>query len=290
MNLRAFFKDAGKAASKKSPVILTTLAVTGTITTAYLAAKAAYKSVSVLEDAKEEKTAEFLGEAIREIEDGPEPQTIREVAPPPFTPHDAFMVTWKLYVPAAISATITVVAIISVDRVGESRTAAFAAAYSVSDRMYREYQKKVTDKIGKNKEQQIRDELAEEGVARDAEIPDVIVKGRKRNKNPIIASRAPARGQVYCKDSWSGRYFPSDQESLRKAVNDFNEKVLHDSFASLSDFWHLIGLEPTMGSDDLGWSTDELLDLGYSHTTYAGDPCIVIEYRTSPSSRFQDFH
>jgi len=59
--------------------------------------------------------------------------------------------------------------------------------------------------------------------------------------------------------------------------------VLNDFYASLSDFYDLIGLPTTSFSDEVGWNSDRLLELQFSTVlSDDGRPCISIDFRTVP--------
>lgn len=260
MDFGILFKRAGKVAADNSPAILTAIGVTGTLATAYLAAKGAFKAAEVLGEAAEAKKSN-LGEGFDAEIDGP------------LTTQDMFELTWKLYVPAAASAALTVAAIIGAAQINDRRTAAMASAYSVVEKSYAEYRAKAVEKAGKKKEQEIRDEIAQEQV-----------NAHPVSKTTLIVTK---RGDTLCYDRWTDRWFTSDMESLRKAVNDFNAQLISSTYASLSDFYHLIGLPSTRESDYIGWNTDKLLEVDFSGVIDEhGEPAIAFDFRTKPLGRF----
>lgn len=272
MDLSALFKRAGKVAADNSPAILTAIGVTGTLTTAYLAAKAGFKSVEALEYAK------FLKRNSGDSEDDEQKSSNRcgmtpEEKADPLTNQEKVEAVWQLYIPAAASAALTVAAIITAVRVENRRTAALASAYSVVEKGFEEYRAKVADKIGKTKEQTVRDEIAQDRV-----------NNTPVTKTTIVVTKD---GAVDCFDAWSGRYFASDMETIRKAVNDINWQILHDSHASLTDFWDKVGLVATSESDELGWNSDREFVVDYSTVLNEKDrPCIVISFRYPPLPLF----
>lgn len=262
MDLTPLFKRAGKIAADNSPAILTAIGVTGTLATAYLAAKGAFKSVDVLKDGETDKKKN-LGEGFDEEIDGA------------LTTQEKFDLTWKLYSPAAVSAALTVTAIICAARINDRRTAAVASAYSVVEKSYAEYRAKAVEKAGKKREQDIRDSIAQDRVDSSPVSKSVLIVTKK--------------GNTLCYDSWTDRYFRSDMETIRKAVNDFNAQVINDTYASLSDFYHLVDLPSTKESDYIGWSTDKLLqieDPASAVVSEDGEPAIVLDFRTKPNGRF----
>lgn len=182
------------------------------------------------------------------------------------------LLVWKLYLPAAGSAAFTITAIIFSHHVSTRRAAALASAYAITERAFEEYQEKVTERMGEKKEREIRDEINQDRLNRDPV-----------SKREVII----VNGNVLCYDKLTGRYFQSDHESIRKAVNDINEQIIHSHYASLGDFFDKIGLEPVGLSEELGWNLDKMLKIDYS-TAMSDDnrPCLVLEYEVSPARNY----
>ena len=54
-------------------------------------------------------------------------------------------------------------------------------------------------------------------------------------------------------------------------------------YASHNDFYRLIGLPGTTYGEEVGWRTDNMMDLEYSsHLAEDGRPCLCIEYHVAP--------
>lgn len=268
MDFSSLFKQAGKVAAKNSPAILTALGVSGTLTTAYLAAKAAFASVEVLQEAEATKRDEHFTDQSNDKGENV------EVEFEGLTRKEQVEAVWKLYVPAAMSAAMTVSAIIFSARIQDQRNAALVSAYTFAEKSLQDYRAKTVAKVGKKKEQEIRDEVAQDNVT----------KNPPRNNQVIVVSE----GGVLCRDAYSGQYFQSDMESLRKAENDLNWEILNDGYASLSDWFHLIGIESTSESDELGWRDDDgKVEIEYSTAlTGQNKPCIVVTFRSGPVPRY----
>lgn len=269
MDLGILFKKAGKVAAENSPAILAALGVSGTLTTAYLAAKGAFKSSEDLLVANVEKEKK-LQEAVA-LGNKDEADTLRE----DFTTQEKFELTWKNYIPAAASAALTISAIILAVRVQERRNAALASAYTVVEKSYAEYRAKNIEKNGKNKDQAVKDAVAQDNMTRiDKTLAPIIMTGK---------------GDTICVDGWSGRKFSSTRNLIDKAVNEFNRTLNNNDFASLSEFWALLGIDPTSDSDYVGWNRESgLLELDWSGViTKDDEPALYYEFKTMPSSRFQ---
>jgi Family of unknown function (DUF6353) len=266
MNLGTLAQRAGKVAAKNSPAILTAIGVTGTLTTAYLAAKAAFKSVDVLKEAELKKEASVSTE-----------EASTDEGTFGLTRQEKFEAVWKLYVPAAASAAMTVSAIILANRIGERRNAALASAYSVVQEGYKEYRAKATEKVGKKKEQEIRDEIAQERIDRNP-----------INHTTLIVNDA---GSTLCYDRWNDRYFTSSKNAIDKAVNEFNALVLADGYASLNELFHFLGIDMTLSGEEIGYNTDRLLEIDVNAVvTKDGEPALTWDYRVPPITRFDSVH
>lgn len=246
-------KRATKTIANNSSTILTGLAVVGAVGSAILSAEATVKAIRVIDDyeAREGRNPDFKGR-------------VRDLAP----------LVWRFYVPAAASTTLTVVCIIATNRVSSRRAAVLASAYSLSEKAFSEYKEKVADQLGANKEQKIRDELAQDQVDRNpVSTKEVIITGK---------------GDVLCYDTFTGRYFESNVEDLRKAENEVNRQILTEMYASLNDFHRLVGLPPTGLGEELGWNLDSQLDLQFSSTlSEDSKPCLAVGYSRLP---VRDYH
>lgn len=240
-------KAVEKIAREHTPAILTAFGVTGTVTTAVLAGKAAYNSYPVIEQYEDEHGL---------------PDSNREM-------HiNRIKAAWKLYIPAGVSGAATITCIIVASRVGTRRTAAITAAYSLSEKAFEEYKEKVVEKIGKTKEQKVRDEVAQDRV----------------NKNPNNQVIIAGAGNHLCYEGFTGRYFNCDMETLRGAVNHINQQMINHNHQFLDDFYDLVGLNSTSYSSEIGWDNTRLLELRYS-TVLADNnqPCLSFEYNyTTP--------
>jgi len=220
---------------QNSPLILTAIGVSGSISTAYLAGKASFEAAHVL--------------AENNAEDAP----IK----------DKFDMVWDLYIPAAISGVITVGCIITASRVSAKRTAAAYSLVSLTEKAFFEYKEKVSEKLGEKKELEIRNEIAQDYVTNNAP-SQVLVTGS---------------GEVLCCELFTGRYFYSDMEKLRKTQNDINAKLVTDLFVPLSEFYYLINLPYTTHSSSIGWESSKLLNLEFS-SVFSEDnkPCLAFDY------------
>jgi len=242
MNPRALIKAAEQVIRQNSPAILAGLGATGVVVTAYFAHQTGFKvGYRMAHD-------DALG-------------LIR-------TRKEYLQEHGRTYIPPVVAGIVSIGCIIGGTRIGMRRTAAITAAYSLSEKAFEEYRTKVTEKMGERKEQNVRDEIAQERVSKGAPSRDIILMGG---------------GDVLCCDLRTDRYFLSSVERLKKAQNDVNFRVLQDGYAYLSDFYAMIDVylpkESTYGYH-MGWSKEKgSMELTFS-TILADDtrPCVTINY------------
>ena len=248
MILMDLVKKSEKLIVDNSPVILTIVGVSGTLTTAFLTGKASLKVPDMIQE-----------ESVRRTQYREDPLLSKT---------DTVKLVWKLYIPAVGAGVTTVSAIIFANRISTRRTAALALAYGLSEKASAEYKEKVLERLGVKKETAVRDEIAQDQV----------------NKNPPGNVIITNGGNVLFHDSLTGRYFESSVEAVKKAQNDVNYQILHNMYATLSEFYDKIGLAPTPYSEEVGWNTDNLMEIGFS-TVMTDDmrPCISLSYQVSPT-------
>jgi hypothetical protein len=173
--------------------------------------------------------------------------------------------TWDLYIPPVVSGVATIGCIIGSAKINSKRTAAAVTVYSLTEKAFAEYREKVKEEIGARKEEAIRDKIAQDTVdKKDLDEKTVILTGA---------------GEVLCYEMYTGRFFKSDMETLRKAQNDINALIFSRLYVTLDEFYDLIGLSHTEASDVVGWNSDKLMELEFSSVlTPKGEPCLAFSY------------
>ena len=253
------FKPAQKAITDNSAAILTGVGVVGTITTAILTGRGTIKAVRTLDEANA-----MLRAQIEESSTPPQELTL---------PAKVGLVGVH-YIPAISSGITTITAILFSYKISSKQSAAFAAAYGISERAFQEYKDKVIEKVGPKKETTIVESLAQDKV-------DANPLG---NREVIVIGN----GDVLCFDELSGRYFRSSIEAIKAAENKVNHAILNENAVSLGTFYDAIGLGGTQLDDQLGWNLDHMLNISYSATIADnGQPCIAISFRTGPVENYQ---
>lgn len=247
MNLSNVFKRAAKVVSENSPAILTALGVTGVVSTALLTHQADKQAFRHLTE--ENADGLSLGEIL--------------------APKERFKEVWHYYIPPAVVVITTGVCIIGANSISSRRNAAIISAYTLSESLLKDYREKVVEQLGEKKDRALI----------DAVNADYVKKNPPSEENVILV----AGKSELCLDSMSGRYFQSDVETIRKAMNDINLKCINEMYASLNDFYHLLGIKPTEIGERLGWTTDNPLEVIIGATVSEDNrPCLTIGYRREP--------
>lgn len=233
INVRDIFYGSRKVIHDNAPAILTAIGVSGTITTAYLAAKAGIAANKRLSE-----------------------------LPPDIPPTEKLEVVWDLYIPTVVSGSITIGCIIIASRVSSKRAAAAYSILAVSERAFEEYREKVIETFGERKEQKVKDDVAQDRVTSNP--PAVVIGGDSG---------------VLCCELFTGRYFRSDMETLRRVQNDINEQIIMRLYVPMSEFYYALKLPNTSQSGVMGWDSDRLLELEFT-TTLSPDnvPCLAFDY------------
>ncbi len=238
-------KGAEKALKKHSPEILTGIGIAGMIATTVTAVRATPKALRLIDE--------------REIQEDKR-----------LTTSEVIKTTWKCYVPAAVTGTLSIACLIGASSVSLKRNAALATAYTISETALKDYREKAIEVVGEKKEQAIMDAVTKDKIAKDP------VEGKE-----IIMTGVD---DVLCYDVLSGRYFKSSQEKINRAVNEVNRNMRTDMYVSLNDFYYEIGLPEIKLGEYLGWNIEKgYMDVQFgSHIATNGVPCLVIAYSVAP--------
>lgn len=256
-----FIRFIRAGASKHGSQILLGLGIAGSIGTVVMAVKATPKALTIMD----EKIA------CTEADDGTLGMLVPiEEVPRHLTAKEKVQLTWKLYLPAAISGTLSIACLICSHKIDTRKNMALATAYALTESALKEYQDKVVEVVGEKQERSIRDAIAKDHV----------------DQNPVVSREViiTKSGDTLCFDSISGRYFKSDIEKIRKSVNDLNSRLNHEMYISLNELYEELGLKSVAIGYELGWNVAAgLIDLYFSSTLAEdGTPCLVLDFTNNP--------
>ncbi|QYC55029.1 hypothetical protein QCN36_gp41 [Arthrobacter phage CastorTray] len=245
-------RGARKFVVDNSPMILTGMAVAGLVTTAVLAAKASPRAWMDIQHAESERTE-------------------------PLTNVEKVKLTYHYFIPAAVAGSLTIGAIIMAQSINSRRQAAFISAYTIAEKRYREYQEKVRETVGEQKEKDIHDEVSAK-IARE---------NPKSERNVVITGQ----GHILTYDPMSDRYFPADYPILQQAEIDTNYQILDEGYASLNDFYSRCGLTGIPLGEEVGWTSDKKFELRITTMqSEDNEPCFTIAFSTQPIRNYYRFN
>lgn len=242
---------------KNGPIILGGMAITSGVAASVMGVKAGIKASYILDEYGRGEGYHSL----RETVDMTDNKTLVKLVGTEF-------------VPVAVLSVMSITSVVGALYLQNRKNAALAGLYALTESSFREYRNKVTEHIGAKKEQKVVDSIRD----------DIMVK---HPVNSDLITRT-GKGSTLCYDELSGRYFESDIESIRSAVNEANESMIGGSnFTTLNELYSLLGLKGIELGRDLGWNVDNIirLDMG-SHIASNGQPCLVVSFENSPHSDY----
>lgn len=234
---------------KHSPEVLTGLGIVGLVGTATLAAISGYKARQIVEG------RELLKERALSRK-----EIMRE--------------TWKCYIPPMAVGTLSAICIFGSNRLSTRKTEAMTAAYITATTAFKEFKEAAKTELGETKLQKLKERVTKEKID----------KNPPNESNVVIVGD----GNVLCMDEWTGRYFKSNIEKVKRVVNDLNYEILNSvglSYVTLNRFYAELGLEPISQGDELGWVPECPINVSYrSALTPDGEPCLTIDFNDGPVS------
>lgn len=260
MNLSSFFRRSAFEISKHAPTILTGLSVVGFGATIWYTHKATVKS-----------TLQVAAEIEQRGEKGyPDPDT-----------KEILQLTWKNYVTPLSIGMATAVCMISGHVVSVKRQTALVAAYTVVERGMNNLRGQMVETLGEKEANKVEEAIIKKQIEANP-APDKIPNAPRDSGDDMPA------GMTLAREQWSGRYLYTTVEKVRKAMNDVNEKCFNHMYASHNDFMTELGLEHLDAADEIGWNTDNMLDVNFHYVPGPnGEACMAIDYVRQPSMKYQ---
>ena len=234
-----------RGCSKHSDAILTAFNVGGVVLTTLLGMEARSKADILMADLRDKHYPD----------EPPAKEVIKTVGP--------------VYIPTIVSGGLTIGCAIGQNRISHKKKMALASLYTASEVAMKEYQAKVIEMIGEKKEQKVRDEIAKDHAARTPMV----------NNQVIITGK----GDNLILDDWSGRFFKSDIEKIRRVENDVNKYIISNMWITLNEVYYDLGLEPIKLGNTVGWNVDRMLHFRFSSQIAPnGEPCLVVSFEQPP--------
>lgn len=266
-------KKAVSLVSENASALLTAGGVVGTVATAVLTGRAAFKAAEIL-SIEEQKVADINRVRSAEVQVDGEPKELASL-----TKTDKIKLVGVQFVPPVLVCGTTIAAIVMANRMSAQKAAALAAAYGISQKQLEEYKAKLQEKLTPKKYEEARAEIQQD----------------RADANPVNTQRDVViigSGEVLCYDSYSDRYFKSSVENIRKAENVVHREIMLGNECSLQVFYDELDIPPTAVSKEVGWNLNHpcnvLIDAIVSDDK---TPVIAIEFQELPIWSFdQETH
>lgn len=205
---RKALRHVGHAISDKSPIILTSCAVAGVVTTVIFAVTATPKAEEILKE-HEKRVEGVTKEEKRRV-------TI-----------DTALSIGRVYLPTIISGGVTIACIIGADRAHTSKEIALAAAYNLSTKELGEWKEKAKEIIGEKKAIEIEDKIRESHME----------QAKSRTDSRYAEPYETGHGHTLCFDEASGRFFRSSPEYIKTCLINMSKRAVLETWVSYDDLY-----------------------------------------------------
>lgn len=226
-----------KFIEKHSSAILTGISIIGVGVTTGLTIRSTIKAVKTVEKEKQEKTIFKTIYADNKSYQAP--------IVPKFDKKDIFLMTWKEYIPVAISGLSTILCIIGIHNLNRRTQASLISAYALLDNTYKEYRKKIQEEYPDD--------------------PKVINFEHEIIKSKFDKNMELDKDKQLFFDYQSMRYFESTLKEVKEAEQHLNDCLAEDGYVCLNEMYDFLELPKTPYGWQLGWSYI------YSDTIYSED-------------------
>lgn len=198
---------------RNGSTILTVAGICGGVYAAVKAVKDTPKAMTLLSEARYSKDY-YTGE--NELTRW---ETVKAVAP--------------VYILPAVIGVSSIACLLGASVLSRRQQAALIGAYALVDAKFKEYRESAKRVYGKDADQKIMDDV-------------------------LIAERCddvtlPSGDLILFYDSMSDRYFHSTSQNVMESESELNRLFVLRGYASLNDFYKMLGLPETLSGDILGW-------------------------------------
>lgn len=253
-SVKALVKPLGTIIKKNAPQILSGLGIAFGIGAVGFTAKGTVKAVEDVKNAEAKK-----GDKLTKVE--------------------VVKATWKNYIPAASCGVASATCIVASTHISMRRLATMTAAYAMSENSLKEYKEKALEILGEKKEEQVRSSINQDYIEKHPPY-NAIVENAKG-------------GTTLCLDKFGGRYFYSDADTIRRAINDLNHMLNMDYHVALNDFYYVMDMKESGIGNSFGWNLNDgdLIDVEFTtELTEESVPVLVMDFTVGPRPNYQNLH
>lgn len=251
--MKEMVRNGVKYVENHSPTILTGLVAAGVVTSVGMGIRATVKAVPLIEEEKVRRCKEGLDEHL--------------------SVKDVVKVCWKCYIPTVSMAALTVACAVGANSINLQRNAALSSLYTVSSTALKEYESKVVEEIGTDKNEKIKNAVAKDHISR------------------LSADEAAALGEgnVWVLDTFSGRKWPCSIGKLKASAGDFNTYMANSGdWVSLNEFYLDVGLKEITPGDSMGFNIANPIELWFSaQLEDNGQPIVAMDFKHMPKLKYE---
>lgn len=248
--MKGFIKRAAMWLGKHERVILTCVTISAEIIAIYEAVKNGPEFEKVANEVKEEEITK--GEAAKKL-----------VVP-----------AAKIAIPFAISSG---AAILNHKKASET-IASISNLYTITKTVSDEYKAQAEKELGPEKAAEIEGRIAKDQAARSF---------NGSSCGDMVHLTGHGTDKFY--DAWSGRWFLSDINYIKRVVNDKNAQLQNDMYVSLNEFYADLDIPTTDSGREQGWNVDfGKIDVAFEACLDENDkPYTVMSFKSAPGWMYE---
>ena len=224
MNFNALLNSAIKISRKAAPIVLM---ATGTV----LSIDAIRKTPEAYEESNEIITLEE--------------RRIKDEGGAPLTFFDKTRLGWRAWLPVVWRELTGLGCFYFAFHLKHKRGAAIAAAYTLLEHERDDLDQALREALGNNKYEAKKHELMNKDIEKALQVYG----------NQLVVGQDDALAIYY--EPISGKIFKADPRKVKAAVETLDQRYATDGFASLSDFFRLLHIDPPGVGDYVGWEYAE---------------------------------
>ncbi len=236
-----------KVVEQNDASILAGLGIAGMIASVGLAIKEGPKIHKILEESKEKELTPL--------------ETAKELAP--------------AVLPVAAVTTASALCVVGSNVKSARKYAALSAVYNITESRAREWADKTKEVVGEKNFEKIHDAICEDKVK--ASYPN----GGIEDGTEVIIT---GHGNTLCYESFTGKYFRSNPEHIRKVINDMNQKMFSENYVTYNEMLSEFGLDRCKYGEQFGWNIEngQIEPWFSSMLTDDNQPVLCIDFNAGP--------
>ena len=262
-NVGTVVHKVGFTLKKHSPAILIGAGIVGTVTGTVMACKATLKVNDVMAETKEHV------EKIHQCMDDPE---LLESGR--YTEKDGKkdltavyaqtgLKLAKLYGPAVVVSGLSIASILASYKILNTRNVALSAAYTIVDKSFKDYRKRVKERYGEKVDQELRHGIKAETI----EVTTIDENGNEQVELKEVNTAVIEENSDYAVFfDEASPYWEKDAEYnkmfVRQVERTANRKLRQNGYLYLNEVYRMLGVKETKAGQIVGWVYDEKNPIG----------------------------